>query len=434
MRKKFTPPAVAINLVNFIYKRIFHEEMSGEVKSFLRDLTYVGLGVAIATPLSFAFNILAGRMLGPTEYGKFTLVQSVANFLYIPMVLGFTTAMVKYTAEKEDAERRRSIISTTYTLVFAFIIITVGLYFIFPSQLSRVLSIPPGLFYLSVIFAVLHVLNVLTEGTLRGLGKMKAVGIFKPVYAAILLGGFLLFILNYQLSFKAAVYSNFLAYGIIAGAILIFFLRKYLRFEFDKSWVRILATYGVFALISGITYTFYANIDKILINRYMTVADVGIYRAYNYASTSAIMLPYGIFMTVYFPTVSKYENKGTIFSRINKLIPYLIGLGVPFAFLCEFVILKLYGGEYPINFALMLIFALVPILLIWYGLYDWLFCSQGVLGVKLVTISTATVAAINILLNIYLIPRFGLYGAIGATVVAYAVGICCLSLLRRKIM
>ena len=82
----------------------------------------------------------------------------------------------------------------------------------------------------------------------------------------------------------------------------------------------------------------------------------------------------------------------------------------------------------------MLIFAVVPVLLVWSGLYDWLFCSQGTLGVKLVTIITLIVAVLGISLNIYLIPRFGLYGAISAIVLSRIVGILGFYLFRKKIM
>ena len=39
----------------------------------------------------------------------------------------------------------------------------------------------------------------------------------------------------------------------------------------------------------------------------------------------------------------------------------------------------------------------------------------------------------NILLNIYMIPRFGLYGAIGSTTASFAAAICYLSLARRRV-
>ncbi len=434
MKKKFSPPSLVVSLINFAYERVFHEKISNEVKTFLKSLSHVATGTLVAAVIGFAFNILAGRILGPAEYGKFTLVQSVAMFMYIPMLLGFNTAMVKYSSEKEDFDRQSKIISTTYILISIFTIASVTIYSIFSSQLSKIFSIPFELFYLSLVFAVLFVFYTITTSTLRSLFKMKTLAIFQPIYAAILLFAFLFFIFgNNLLSFKSVIYSAFLAYGIVGAILLIFFLRKYLRFQFDKSWASTLARYSMFAVIGGLSSVFYTNIDKILINRYMTVTDVGVYRAYFAASINMAGLFFGIFNTVFFPTASKYQDREVIFNRINKLVPYLIGLGTPLILLCEFIIIKLYGSQYLLNLGLMLIFAFTSILVVWYSLYDWTFCSQGIRGVKLVNIGTITIAILNVLLNIYLIPRLGLYGAIVSTTASYAAGICCLSLLKRKI-
>ncbi len=434
MRRSFTLPAFVVNLLNFSYEHVFHEKISDEVKDFLKRLSYVGAGRFIAIPLSFTFNILAGRILGPGEYGKFALVQSVSMFLYIPMLFGFNTAIVKYSSEKESTDRRSRIISTAYILIFFFTIGPVIFYFVFSSQLSNMFSISHGLFYLSLISAVLFVFYTLTTSTLKGLFKMKTFAIFQPVYATIVLLAFLFFIVNDFLSFKSMVYPIFLAYGITSAILLVFFLRKYLRFEFDRYWAKTLTQYSMFAVIGGLSFVFYTNIDRILINRYMTVVDVGIYRVYYMASVNIVGILWNSFNAVFFPTVSKYENKEAVFNRINKLMPFLIGLGIPLVLLCEFVILKLYGSQYPMSFPLMLIFAVVSILVVWYGLYAWTFDSLGIRGVKLDMLSVVTIAILNILLNIYLIPRFGLYGAIMATAVAFTAGICCLHLFKRRII
>lgn len=422
-----------VNLITFGYERVFHEQMSDGVKKFFKNLSYVGLGTIIATIFSFTFNILAGRILGPSGYGEFTLVQSVAMFLYIPMILGFATAMVKYNAEKEDYNRQRSIISTTYFLVFVFTIGSIFVYYLFSAQISKIFSVSVGIFYLSVIFAVLFVFYVLTTSTLKGLHEMKKYAIFQPIYGIILLSAFLIFVLINFISFEAMVFSMYLAYGITGIALLILFLRKYLKFEFNKSWVNTLTKYGMFATIGGVSFTFYTNIDKILINKYMTIADVGIYMAYYFASINVLALFSGIFITVFFPVASKYKNKAVIINRMNRFVPYLVCVGTPFVFLCEFVILNLYGGKYPIDFLLMLLFAVTSVLVAWYGIYAWLFNSKGVRGVKLTILGTATIAIINVLLNIYLIPRLGLFGAIGSTTIAFTVGICYLSLVKGEI-
>ena len=422
-----------IKLITTAYEKVSHEKMSDDVKEFFRDLSYVGLGTIVATIFSFTFNILAGRILGPSEYGGFTLVQSVAMFLYIPMLLGFSTAMVKYNAEKSDYDRQQRIISTTYILVFIFTIISVFIYYLFPSQISEIFSVSKEIFQLSVFFAVLFVFHVLTTSTLRSMHEMKKLSVLQPIHSAVLLVSFIALIFLNFISFKSMVFSVYIAYGITGGIILIF-IYKYLKFQFDKSWAKTLAKYSGFTILSGISFTFYTNIDKILINKYMLVGDVGLYNAYHYASINVIGMFSGIFLTVFFPTVSKYKDKITILKRVNKFIPYLIIFGLLFILFSEFFILKLYGDNYPLTFSLMLIFAITSVLVAWYGVYAWLFNSEGEKGAKLTLSGTGTIAITNVLLNVYLIPRFGLHGAIGSTALAYCIGMIVIYTRRGKIL
>lgn len=411
-----------IKLITFGYERIFHEKMSDEVKKFFKNLSYVGFGTIIATIFSSTFNILAGRILGPSGYGEFTLVQSVSMFLYIPMILGFNTAMVKYNAEKEDYNRQRSVISTTYILVFIFTIGSIFLYYMFSAQISDMFSVSRGIFYLAVVFAVLFVFYTLTTSTLRGLHEMKRYAIFQPVYAIILLSAFLVFIFLNFISFKSMVFSMYLAYGIVGGIILAF-IRKYLRFEFDKHWAGRLASYGSYAIIGGVSSVFYSNIDKILINKYMSVADVGIYMAYSYSIITILMLFIGIFVTVLFPIASKYESKEIMFKRINKIIPYIIILGLPLMIGSGFIILKLYGGEYTFDLKLALLFGIAGICVSIDSIYGWLMNSVGMQGVKITSFAAIILALANIFLNMWLIPLIGIEGAIIATIISYTLSI-----------
>src|SRR5690606_33142482 len=117
------------------------EEVSPEVEKFIKNVSYVGIGTIIASIFSFSFNILAGRVLGPAEYGAFTLVQSIGMFLYIPMLLGFHTALVKYNSEKIDYFRQRNIISTTYIIVFLFTSVSILFYMVLYKEIITIFSI-----------------------------------------------------------------------------------------------------------------------------------------------------------------------------------------------------------------------------------------------------------------------------------------------------
>lgn len=406
-------------LINTIYRTVFHEEVSFEVEKFIKNLSYVGIGTVIASVFSFSYNILAGRWLGPSEYGTFTLVQSVAMFLYIPMLLGFSTAMVKYNAEKVDFTRQRSIISTTYILVLLFTVVSILVYLVFSKEIMAFFSISSEIFYFALLFAVLFVIYTLTTGTLRSLHMIRAYSRLMPVQSAILFFAFLTFAFVFrELSFKSPLYSMLLAYG-VTGGIILAFLRKYLRPEFSKEWAHKLHRYSVYSLMGGISAALYSNLDKIVINMYMPVSNVGIYWAYNYSFTTLILLFTSIFVTVFFPVASMCSNKEVLFKRINKIVILLILFGWPLAIGTGCVILKLYGGSYPFDLSLTLLFAIAGICISVDQLYGQLLSSVGEKGAKITSFGAIVLALVNVLLNLLLIPHIGLRGAIIATIVAY---------------
>lgn len=406
----------------FFYERIFHQKMSNEVQKFFKSLSYMGAGTIIAALFSFTFNILAARFLGPEGYGEFTLIQSVAMFLYIPMLLGFNTALIKYSSEDDDFVRQSRIISTCYILVVIFIIISIFFYYIFSSKISDIFSISVGFFNLSVIFAVLYVFYTLTTNTLRGLHEFKKYVRFQLISNIILLSTLLLFFYVNFLSTKSMFYSFYISYGLTGGFILIL-LSKYLNFNFDRSWANKLTNYSSYAFLGGLSSIFYSNIDKIFINKYMTIRDVGIYKAYNYAFLTLLVLLIGIFITVLFPVASRSGNNQVIFKRFNRLVPYIIILGLPITIGSGYIILYLYGGQYPFDLKLALLFGISGICVCIDTVYGWLMNAVGNKGIKITAFAAVILALSNIFLNMYLIPLIGIEGAIIATIVSYILNI-----------
>jgi O-antigen/teichoic acid export membrane protein len=209
-----------------------------------------------------------------------------------------------------------------------------------------------------------------------------------------------------------------LAYG-ITGGILMAFLRKYIRPEFSWPWAKKLQTFSIYSLIAGISFVFYMNFGKIVINMYLPISNVGIYWAYYYSFTSVILLFSSIFVTVFFPVASMCQDKGMLFRRINKIVLLLIIFGWPLALVSGFIILKMYGTGYPFDLSLTLLFATAGICLSVDQLYSQLVCSVGVNGAKIESYACVVLAGVNIILNFLLIPIIGLTGAIVATIISF---------------
>ncbi|MCQ6963410.1 oligosaccharide flippase family protein [Methanolobus chelungpuianus] len=409
-------------LISSIYGYLFHDRLSNDGFEILKNIIHVGVGTVIGSFLIVIFNILVGRMLGPEGYGQITLIDSIAMFLCPPMLLGVNTAMVKYNSEKLDFPRQQKIVSTSYILVFILSCLSLIFYILLADIIRSIFSVPPYIYYLSIIFSILYILHSLTTNTLQSLHKMNMLSISKLLYGLVLLSSALIFMHFNSLSVLSIITCLYLSY---ASVILLTLLSTYklLRFKFDLKWAKTLFHYGTFSVFSNISYILYTNIDKILINKYMLVSDVGLYTAYYRSSISIIALISGILVTVLFPVMSKYENKSVILQRLNYFMPYLLIFGFLFSLISEYLIINLYGQDYQLKLSLVLLFAITAAIFSCYNLYTWIFNSVGIKGVKLTMLGTGSIAVANILLDIILIPMFGLLGAIGATALAYCIGI-----------
>lgn len=343
--------------------------------------------------------------------------------------MGISTSMIKYCSDKNDFSAQKKLISTSYILVFIFALFWSALYVIFSKEISNLFSIQLELYYLAILFALVYSFDTLTTNTQRSLHLMKDIARITPIKEGLLLLFFIFCIYSNIYSYKAMFYPMVLAF-LIASMYIVYRLRKYISLDFDKNWSRILIGYGSLSVLGGISNAIYVNIDKIFINKYLSITDVGVYNAYTYGSINLVILFSGIFLTTFFPTACKYKNKKPIFKKVNKMVYFIIILGIPGISLFQYFILKLYGNEYPIDIYLIILFSIGSILLTIYRIYAWLFNSEGTTGLKVTLRGTIAIAITNIFLNMYLIPRFRLYGAIEATCLAFLIGL--IIILTRK--
>jgi len=402
---------------------VFHEEMSADVQTFLKNVLYVSIGSIISAVFVIIFTILGGRILGPVEYGKFSLIQTVASFLLIPMLLGFATAMLKYSSEKNDFQRQSAIIITTSTLVLLLTTVCIFIFIIFTPWLSKLFAIPPEFFHLAIIFAGIWVFYTIVTSALRGLNMMKEYSIFQIVYGSILLLSFFIFIIDKRLTFGTMLYSMLITYFICTLTIIVMNMHKFTRWNFERSLVGLLSKYALISCIGGISATLYFNVDTIMISRYLNIKDVGIYNAYTTISIGGACLLFSMFIAVFFPTISRYEKKGIIFKRTNKIIPYIIIFGVPFMIVCEFISLKFYGNKYPIDWIWVILASIASIGVIIEGLYSWILNSVGSSGAKISAFCAICIAVTNIGLNILLIPLINIAGGLLSTIISFIIGI-----------
>lgn len=192
-------------------------------------------------------------------------------------------------------------------------------------------------------------------------------------------------------------------------------------------------------ILSGIVIIIYMRIDQVMLGQMVGDKSVGIYSAAVKISELWYFVPGAIVNSV-FPSIvqAKEISEEVYHARIQKLFNSMsllaYSVAIPITFLSSYIVTLIYGKSY---------LEAAPILTvhIWTGLFSslgvaretWL-VTEGLM--KFSAITAASGAVVNIILNYFLIDKYGGLGAAFATVVAQfvaAYGIGAFYLRTRKI-
>jgi O-antigen/teichoic acid export membrane protein len=376
------------------------------------------MGTLFGAALTFVFYILGARVLGPENFGNLSLITAVSAILAISMGINVTPA-VKYSSGARDEAVRTAIISTSYIAIVLFTAASVIIYALAFQWLSLIFGISSELFFFSVVYAVTLTFFTLTMSPLRILFRMRTFGLFNGIQSVIALSVFLVLISNNLRSWESAAFSIYISY-IAITLVLVFYLRDQIKLEFDGFWAKKLITYSAFAA-PGVIASAFLGVDRILINIFLTTADVGIYAAYYLPSITIALMLWGILNAAFFPYASKSSDRLSILRNINKAVPYLAAVLLPSIFLLELLAFAFYGRQYAFSWEIAFFFALAATTSVIFQAYLWLVASEGMMGAKVTTYSTILSLLVLIGLDVVLIPLIGISGAALTLIFAYLI-------------
>jgi O-antigen/teichoic acid export membrane protein len=425
-----TVKELGLRLLSVLYELIFKEKMDDQARSFVLSTSYVGIGTLVGSLFTLAFSIIAARALGPGNFGILGLVTTVGTILAISMIAA-STPMIKYGSEVQDHLVQVTIISTSYILIAVLTVASACIFVLFSAPLSYLFGVTAEVFFFALFLAVTSTFYQLTTNSLRVFFKMRAYALLTAAQSVILLAAFLAFISKNLTSWELAAYSYYLSYAVI-GFILVVYLKDYIKLRFERSWAKKIVHYSLLALPGGVAATF-MGVDRILINKFTTTADVGIYNAYFLPSITVAVLLWMIINAAFFPYASKSDDRLAILRRVNKAMPYLAAALAPSVLLLEWIVFFLYGRQYPFSWEIALFFAIAATMAFFYQALSWLMASQGTRGATVNTLSSIIALIVLVGFDVVLIPRIGILGAAITLVFAYLVAASYL-LSRRRVL
>jgi len=395
------------------------------VTSISRNSAITFLSQIFIFALGLTTSIILARALGPTARGIYALIFLIPAVMLKLGSLGIEAANVYFTGSKQY--EIKDIVSNSFfssiSLGLALILLFSGIshFNIFQDFLNSNQINP---FYLWL--AVLTIPFSLLCGFLRNifLGKEKIITFNKiNIFQSILqLIAIIVFLLILRQGVFGAVFSYVLA---ISGGTLfaILLIRKItkINLSFNRRLFEDSAKYGLKAYFGNLAQFLNYRLDMFLVAAFLAPAAVGYYSIAVVIAERLWMLP-GAISVVLFPRVSSLKD-----AEANSLTPRVARhtffitfvLALILVFLAKLLIKILFGSVFLPSVTPLLI--LLPGIIALGGAKTLTADLSGRGKPQFGTYAAFASLAVNVPLNLYLIPEWGISGAAFASSVAYIV-------------
>ena len=176
-------------------------------------------------------------------------------------------------------------------------------------------------------------------------------------------------------------------------------------------------------LLASIATIVYMRIDQVMLGEMLDSKAVGIYTAASRLTEFWYFLPIAIGISV-FPTIVKTKNDNPEFyiDRIRKLLTVLVGLAyvvaIPVSFFSDSIVNIVFGDAYAGAGKVLTIY-------VWASVFVFMGVAQTLWNInenlqRIIWLRTAACAVLNVILNLILIPKYGVLGAASSSLVSHA--------------
>ncbi len=398
------------------YAWFFRTPPTPEVKRFIRNLGWIFIGTLVAKAILFIINVVGGRILGEATYGRFTLIVSIANFMIIPILIAASGSITKYISEAVTSSKRRRTVSTITWFTAGSLVVWSIVYLLIASLLAGIIRTSSGTVLMAVAFSAAWVVWSFTENTLIALQQARRASIIMIIAYIVMAVLFAIVLFSLPASLLL-LYLPFMANYIVFGTLGLRHLFQWIRLKIDRVILKRVLTYGFYSTVILVASTFFGNIDRLMLNRYLGESAVGIYQAYYLGSITLVGILTGIFVKVFVPSIARFKSKKTILERLNRMLlpAEAILLLLPVVI---YIVIRLYG--FPVLWSLILLFTLATMLDVVAVIYGSLFNILSIRSVRKTSIAMTISFILNIAVNLVLIPTLGIQGAVIATIISLA--------------
>jgi len=388
----------------------------------------VFFGLGIESVLSLATNILLGRSFGSADYGIITTALTTLSLCVTFMMLGLDTAIARFIPQEDTTDARRSVFFSSLLVVGPLVccvaIIGVALswfditIFRYTTRSITVL----GIIAIAVPFSALSNLAV---AYMRGMEMPVLKTTVQSVIEPVLVFAVVILSIALGLNVTSLAWGYLLVFVVSAvAACLLLWLKTDFRpyGQFDVR-TRSLLSFSIPVVATTGIKSIFTDTDIYLIGFFSGVQQVGLYKS-GYVLAKFLGFTLMAFNFLFLPRISRHleeDRLGKVNQLYSRTATWLVLLTFPpFLLLIIFpetIIRLTFGTAYVPATIPLLVLALAYFTHSVMGPNGTLLMSTG--NVRFLFAATAFASITNILLNLELIPEYGILGAAVSTLVSY---------------
>ncbi|MBU4217096.1 flippase [Candidatus Parcubacteria bacterium] len=390
----------------------------GNRQIFLKNSFWRFAGVLPSKLLRFFIILLAAKQLGPESFGVYNYAVALVSMAFIVSDWGINILLIR---DYQHFEDKNKIVTTSFvakiSILFISTIVALGILFVSGSSLS--------LFGIGAIIALTFFVGHVKELFSAIFLAMQKAEFEARVY-------FIETILSipffYFLFFKSpSAFNLAFFYLLVSTATMVaswYFASKWIKFSFksfDKTLLIELLKNGFVLSLFGILGYIFFSTDQLFLKYFHGYEEVGYY-----ALATKIVLTLQIFPSlinsVVLPMLSQRINdKPRLkFLVARGLVAYAIAgalISLAIIILIKYFIF-FFGAQYAPSASIIKLLSPILIFMFMVSLLDHVLISFN--RQKQDFYLTLLAAIANLILCILLIPSFGMYGAVGASLISQA--------------
>lgn len=386
--------------------------------SVLRGTLASGGASILRLGSNLAIAILVARALGATGKGEITLLQQFAAVFAMILGFGFEGAHAYYVGRR----RREASEAVSDSLFFAVIVSAIGipvLWVVMRYFVRALDDVAGSVLLLASLMIFPMILVSLLAGVLIGQGRVRSQALAMALSASVGLGIVVLRSLFVELTLGTVVIA--ISAGLLTGvaaSIAATGVRRIPRPSIRRLTEE--ASYAWRSYVQNVAGYLELRQDTLLLGVLASAASVGVYSVGVSVAEVLFLAPQTVVFALTARSLQENAASGAELSaRLTRLLmAFTLGVSLLLLVLARPLIEVAFGEEFV---SAALVYAiLVP------GILSWTLSSQ--LQAYLATHGRLfpglglSAVFMNLVLNLLLIPRFGIYGAAVATSISYCFG------------